>query len=111
VIGCTRGWLRYRLPRRYIRHNTNPVCVGQKQMWFLLRLMSPDTRVCLDRSERPEFDHWCWVDYWQPLREVISFKRGVYECALREFAPLILDTPPRYQSLAEWRQTLHSASR
>mgnify|MGYP006282103839 CR=1 FL=1 len=89
VVGCTRGWLRYRLPRRYIRYNSRPLCIGQKQVWFLLRLVSADARVRLDLSERPEFDRWCWVDYWQPLQDVVAFKRRVYECALRELAPLI----------------------
>ena len=32
VMGHTRGWLRYRLPKRYIRRNSNPVCLGQKQV-------------------------------------------------------------------------------
>ena len=32
----------------------------------------------------PEFDRWRWVDYWQPIREVIYFKRAVYTRALHE---------------------------
>ena len=40
ILGCTRGWLRYRLPRRMVRYNSKPVCVGQKQKWFLLKLIS-----------------------------------------------------------------------
>jgi len=39
IIGCTRGWLRYTLPRRFVRRNTRQVCIGQKQVWFLLRLL------------------------------------------------------------------------
>ena len=35
VMGCTQGWLRYRLPLRYIRRNKKPLCIGQKQKWFL----------------------------------------------------------------------------
>ena len=44
IIGRTRHWLRYRLPSRYVRHNVQPLCLGQKQRWFLLRLRHPDTR-------------------------------------------------------------------
>ena len=40
ILACTRGWLRYRLPQRLIRSHSQPVCVGQKQKWFLLRLTS-----------------------------------------------------------------------
>lgn len=89
VIGSTRGWLRYTLPRRYMRRRSNPVCIGQKQIWFLLRLVGNDSSVRLDLSENPEFDHWKWVNYWRPSREVIFFKRHVYRRALKELAPLL----------------------
>ena len=89
VIGCTKGWLRYRLPKRLIRHGNQPTCIGQKQVWFLLRMVGGEDVVCLDASERPEFDHWQWVDYWYPLRAVVPFKRHVYWRALHELAPLL----------------------
>lgn len=84
VLASTRGWLRYRLPKRLIRHNQDPVCIGQKQKWFLLRLLEDDAAVRLDRNEVPEFDHWQWVSYWYPLEQVISFKREVYRRAMKE---------------------------
>ena len=89
LIGATRGWLRYRLPSRFIRRSSRPLCVGQKQVWFLLRMLCPDRAVCLDQSAKPEFDQWCWVDYWHPLQEVVAFKRNVYRKALNELAPLL----------------------
>ncbi len=90
VIGCTKGWLRYRLPKRLIRRGGRPLCIGQKQIWFLLRMLGGEDAVRLDRSDHPEFDHWQWVDYWYPLRAVVPFKRQVYWRALRELAPLLL---------------------
>ncbi|HLW75152.1 MAG TPA: RNA pyrophosphohydrolase, partial [Gammaproteobacteria bacterium] len=89
VLGGTRDWLRYRLPTRYQRHDSLPLCIGQKQRWFLLRFKDEDQAVRLDGSEAPEFDDWRWVDYWKPLSEVIFFKRGVYREALTELAPLL----------------------
>lgn len=89
IVGSTRGWLRYKLPRRYIRWHKSPRCIGQKQIWYLLRLVGAESAVCLDASETPEFDHWKWVDYWHPMREVIYFKRTVYRRALKELAPLL----------------------
>ena len=89
VVGCTRHWLRYRLPKRYIRRHNNPVCIGQKQKWFMLRLTAPDSMVRFDATEKPEFDSWRWVDYWHPLREVVFFKREVYKRALRELSSLM----------------------
>lgn len=41
IIAQTKGWLRYRLPHRYIRSDSDPVCIGQKQKWFLLKLTAP----------------------------------------------------------------------
>ncbi len=86
MLGVTGNWLRYRLPRRYMRRGSSPVCVGQKQKWFALRLLAMDTQVRFDRSQRPEFEGWRWVDYRHPLQEVVSFKREVYRLALDELA-------------------------
>ena len=30
LIGSTPGWLRYRLPRRYQRQNSKPLCIGNE---------------------------------------------------------------------------------
>lgn len=88
IMGCTRNWLRYRLPTRYIRKHQSPLCIGQKQIWFMLRLVGDESHVRLDHTEKPEFDSWEWVDYWLPMRKVIFFKRDVYRGALEELAPL-----------------------
>ena len=89
ILGRTRGWLRYRLPRNYIRRHSQPLCIGQKQRWFLLRLSGSESRVRFDRGETPEFDHWKWVDFWTPVAEVVFFKRNVYRKALEELSPLL----------------------
>jgi putative (di)nucleoside polyphosphate hydrolase len=84
VVACTSRWLRYRLPKRFVRRDAEPVCIGQKQRWFLLKLKRQDARISFDHTDVPEFDQWRWSDYWEPLREVIYFKRSVYEIALHE---------------------------
>lgn len=90
LVGCTRDWLRYEIPRHLVRRDRTPLYIGQKQIWFLLRLNAEEQHVKLDTSARPEFDRWRWVDYWLPLAEVVAFKRVVYEQALTELAPLLL---------------------
>ena len=87
IVGATKGWLRYRLPKRLVRHNTNPVCIGQKQVWFMLRLLGDEQAVRLDSSDQPEFDSWRWVDFWYPVENVVTFKREVYVRALHHLAP------------------------
>lgn len=89
IIGCTQRWLHYRLPRRYIRHDKKPVCIGQKQRWYVLRLAADEAFVDLKSNDSPEFDQWRWIDYWDPLEHVVAFKREVYEQALHELAPII----------------------
>lgn len=86
IIGSTRGWLRYRLPPRLVRQRANPVCIGQKQRWFLLQMLADDEAISVDHGEPPEFDGWSWVSYWYPLGQVISFKREVYRRALKELS-------------------------
>lgn len=88
ILAATPGWLRYRLPRHCVRSNARPVCIGQKQVWFLLRLTADERNVRLDGCDRPEFDLWRWVDFWYPVDHVVAFKRGVYERALRHFVPM-----------------------
>ena len=89
VIGRTQDWLRYKIPEQLIRRHQTPCCIGQKQRWFLLRFTGKESDVCLDSSDKPEFDQWCWIDPIEPARSVISFKRSVYTEALKELLPLI----------------------
>ena len=97
VLGVTDDWLRYRLPDKYVRRGSKPLCIGQKQRWFILRMLGDDKRVKLDLGDTPEFDRWRWVDFWRPVNEVIYFKRRVYSLALHELGPHVYPQglPPR----------------
>ncbi|MDO4223081.1 MAG: RNA pyrophosphohydrolase [Acinetobacter sp.] len=89
IIAHTQGWLRYHLPYRYIRSQGQPVCIGQKQKWFLLKLNAAPHHIQLDLCNPPEFDQWQWVSYWYPLNQVVDFKRDVYRQALMELSPYL----------------------
>ena len=97
VLGVTRDWLRYRLPNTYVRRHSKPLCIGQKQRWFMLRLIGSPERVRFDLSDQPEFDRARWVDFWRPVNEVIYFKRRVYARALHELGETLYPDglPPR----------------
>lgn len=84
LLHQTAEWLHYRLPQNFIRRRGDPLCIGQKQKWFLLALECEDSRIELCRSGTPEFDDWRWVSYWYPVNQVIEFKRDVYRKALKE---------------------------
>lgn len=96
LIACTRGWLRYRLPQRLIRRRSEPLCIGQKQKWYLLKLEAQESSISFDNGYKPEFDHWRWVSYWHPLSKVVTFKREVYRRALTELAPQQLQLERRW---------------
>ena len=84
VLGRTQQWLRYDVPERWVRRDWRGNYRGQKQIWFLLRLVGRDCDVRLRASDKPEFDAWRWNEYWVPLDAVIEFKREVYRQALTE---------------------------
>lgn len=88
VLGTTPGWLRYRLPQGAIRRHERLLCIGQKQVWFLLRFHGEEADLRLDLTDKPEFDGWRWVDFWYPMQHVVTFKRSVYAHALGHLAPL-----------------------
>jgi putative (di)nucleoside polyphosphate hydrolase len=91
IVAQTQGWLRYNLPEHLVRRYKHPVCIGQKQKWFMLRLLTTDESISFNHNMRPEFDIWKWTDYWTPLGEVISFKQEVYRQALEFFEPILLN--------------------
>jgi len=94
IVGCTRGWLRYKLPRRLLRQN-NTSFIGQKQKWYLLKMLAPDDAISFECSGTPEFDFWQWVSYWYPLGQVVAFKKDVYRRAMKELAPYLSRCLPR----------------
>lgn len=88
IVGATRGWLRYKLPRRLLRQQPSSF-IGQKQKWYLLRLLAGEDAISFDQATIPEFDLWRWVSYWYPVGQVVSFKRDVYRRAMKELAPYL----------------------
>jgi putative (di)nucleoside polyphosphate hydrolase len=89
IIGRTRDWLRYDVPKQWVREEWRSAYKGQKQIWFLLRLVGRDCNVSLRATGHPEFDAWRWSEYWIPMESVIEFKRAVYEQALTELSRLL----------------------
>ncbi len=84
ILGRTRQWLRYEVPDKWLRRDWRGSYRGQKQIWYLLRMLGRDCDVRLRTSDKPEFDAWRWHGYWVPLEAVIEFKREVYQEALAE---------------------------
>ena len=92
ILYVSRHWLRYKLPKRLLRHDTKPMCIGQKQRWFLLQLLADEKSLNMNSTKSPEFDGWRWVSFSYPVRQVVSFKRDVYRKAMKEFASVLFET-------------------
>ena len=100
-VGETSDWLRYKLPRQYVRRSGLQRCIGQKQRWALLRLRASEDRLRFDSTdEPPEFERFRWADFWEPVREVVYFKREVYVAALHELGSLAF--PAGLPPYPEW---------
>lgn len=90
LLWASKYWLKYKLPKRLVRNEgSGPVCIGQKQRWFLLQLIGDESLINLKTTKNPEFDGWRWVSFWYPVRQVVSFKRDVYRKAMKEFAQVL----------------------
>jgi len=94
LIGMTQDWLHYDVPIKFRRFRAAGFR-GQKQMWFLFKMLAKDSYICLDTANNPEFDRWRWVAYWTPLEQIIAFKRNVYRQVLTELEPLALEVNDR----------------
>lgn len=78
-------WLRYFFPKPLFFEKETAVCVGQKQRWFLLRLLVDDSHIGLDRYAEQELDAFEWVDHAYALQNVVAFKKEVYAEVLAHF--------------------------
>lgn len=85
VLTKSKQLISYLLPEQFIRKHSSPQVIGQKQRWFLLKLISDEVNINLKRVSEPEFMNWVWIDFWHPVDNVIYFKKEVYKKNLQEF--------------------------
>jgi len=101
ILGRTRDWLHYNVPTHWVKREWRGTYRGQKQIWFLLRLVGRDCDISLRATAHPEFDAWRWHDYWVPLEGVIDFKREVYRMGLEQLANF-MEVAPRAIGLSPY---------
>jgi len=84
LIASLDEWLKYDVPKKSRRKRfLNKKFKGQKQKWFLFRLIKDD-QISFENDPDNEFDDYKWVSYWYPLSVIISFKENVYFEALNK---------------------------
>ncbi|AWX14049.1 RNA pyrophosphohydrolase [Mergibacter septicus] len=107
ILHATKHWLKYKLPKRLVRFETKPVCIGQKQRWFLLQLLTDESKVNMQSGSSPEFDGWRWVSFWYPVRQVVAFKRDVYRKVMKEFASVLAEMSPLSSTTVDISEKQH----
>jgi putative (di)nucleoside polyphosphate hydrolase len=103
ILGRTKGWLHYNVPTHWVKREWRGTYKGQKQIWYLLRLVGRDHDIRLRASTHPEFDAWRWHDYWVPLDTVIEFKRDSYKHALNQLVRFLEPLPRTANRQGQWR--------
>jgi putative (di)nucleoside polyphosphate hydrolase len=83
IIGETREWLRYDVPREVARRLWRGRYRGQMQKWFAMRFTGSDGDIDV-RTAHPEFDAWKWVEPAELPRLIVPFKRQLYLDILSE---------------------------
>lgn len=85
IIGESREWLRYDVPREITKRLWRGRYRGQMQKWFAMRFTGSDSDIDV-RTAHPEFDAWKWIAPAELPRLIVPFKRQLYLDVLAEFA-------------------------
>ena len=83
-VASSSQWLSYDLPEDLIPILWNGKFRGQKQKWFLFKFLGEDGDINI-ATEHPEFSKWKWISKENLLKEIVPFKKSVYENVLKEF--------------------------
>lgn len=81
-------WLLYDLPDELVGKVWKGRYRGQKQKWFLFRFLGADSDINIV-TEHPEFSEWKWTELDEVARNIVPFKRDIYETIVQKFRPHI----------------------
>lgn len=90
IVCNTREYIKYDYPPNVLQElnvNKSWQYAGQQVQFFLLRFHGTDEKIDVRSVQKPEFDAWKWVEYWEPVELIVDFKRGLYLKVLMELAP------------------------
>lgn len=100
VIGASAGSFDYELPPALIGKSWGGRYRGQRQRWYAVRFLGPDSEINIAPADghAAEFDAWAWVKVDDVLGRIVSFKRDVYRAVLDELGHLAAPLSDRKQS-------------
>ena len=80
----TSDWIHYDLPDHLLGKVWKGEYRGQEQKWFLLRFLGQDKDIEISRNHK-EFARWRWSSADEVLRDIVPFKREVYDQVIAAF--------------------------
>ncbi len=78
----------YDLPENLLGKIWKGKYIGQKQNWFLIKFLGPDSEINLNQKY-PEFCQWKWADIDELPRLIVPFKKKMYLSVIQEFCKFI----------------------
>ncbi len=78
----------YDLPQHLLGKIWKGKYKGQKQTWFLIKFLGPDSEININQKH-PEFNDWMWVDIQKLPELIVSFKKDLYLSVVKEFSNFI----------------------
>lgn len=75
----------YDLPEHLIGKIWKGKYKGQKQEWFLIKFLGPDSEININQKH-PEFNEWKWVNINDLPNLIVSFKKNLYLSVIKEFS-------------------------
>lgn len=88
IIKKSKGIYTYNLPEYLLGKIWKGKYMGQKQNWFLMKFLGPDSEINLNQKY-PEFNQWKWVDIDDLPRLIVPFKKKLYLSVIQEFSKFI----------------------
>ena len=83
----SKNWHYYHLPNYIKKKLWSARFIGQKQKWFAFSLINEE-EINLKANPKPEFSSWKWVYPEEIIKEIVSFKKEIYENVLQDFNSL-----------------------
>ena len=88
IIKEIRYWLEYDLPKNLVGKIWKGKYKGQRQRWFLIKFLGPDSEINLNQK-CPEFNEWKWVGIDELSKLIVPFKKKLYLSVIKEFQSFI----------------------
>lgn len=88
IIKKSKEMYTYDLPENLLGKIWKGKYMGQKQNWFLIKFLGPDSEINLNQKY-PEFNQWKWVEIDELPRLIVPFKKKLYLSVIQEFSNFI----------------------